>query len=342
MRYTLCMITSETLSKLLAEGLAQGAFPSAVAAVGRCGVMPSIGTAGPVNIHTRYDMASMSKIMGPTMLALRALEAGSLSLDDPLSKFFDAPADKADITVFQLMTHTGGFTPAFWLFEETDDPADAAGCILRHPLEARPDGTPRYSCMGYILLGKILEQVYAGPLDAIARVNVFSPLGMVNTGYCPVGDNIAPTERDPQTGIALCGVVHDENARFLRGVSGNAGVFSDIADCVRLAAMLATGGSQYLSAETLRSAIHNYTPGKEAHRGLGFHLGGIAGTFMGSRFPASAFGHTGFTGTSLVIDPQTGLYAVLLTNSVHVRRQNEALFAFRRRFHDLIYEIYEK
>lgn len=129
------MNANEMLTDLLVEGFAREAFPSAAAAVGVHGEVLCTATVGLADLKTRYDMASMSKIMGPTMLALRALEAGKLALEDTLSMFFDAPADKASITVFQLMTHTGGFTPAFWLFEESDDPADAAGCILRHPLE---------------------------------------------------------------------------------------------------------------------------------------------------------------------------------------------------------------
>lgn len=325
------------LQPLLASAVSDGAFPAAVAAVGMGSGAPVLAAAGAADLDTRFDMASMSKILSPTMLALRALEEGMLTLADPLSRFFDAPQDKAGITVLQLMTHTGGFEPAFWLFEETEDPDDAAGCILRHPLAAAPDGVPRYSCMGYILLGKILERVYAMPLDKLAGARVFAPLGMARTGYNPAGGNIAPTEVDPATGIAWQGVVHDENARFLRGVSANAGVFSDIRDCCRYAAMLATGGGGFLAPATLRRAITNHTPGQEAHRGLGFHLGGTPGSFMGDLFPAASFGHTGFTGTSLVIDPGSGLYVVLLTNRVHPERTNEQLFRFRRALHNRVY-----
>lgn len=327
---------------MLRDAVDEGVFPSAVLAIGR-GDTPLLQCAvGDANLDTRYDIASVSKIFGPTMLALLALDAGDLTLWDPLSRFFDAPADKADITIFQLMTHTGGFTPAFWLFDETDDPDDAAGCILRHPLEATPDGTPRYSCMGYILLGKILEAVYGQPLDALAKARVFDPLGMAHTGYCPTGGNIAPTEVDAATGKAWQGIVHDENARFLRGVSGNAGVFTTLGDAVRLVTMLAIDGGGFLSPAVLCRARTNYTPGHDVHRGLGFHLGGTPQNFMGDLFPGSSFGHTGFTGTCFVVDPSTGFYTILLANRVHPTRSNEKLFRFRRILHNKIYASFSK
>jgi len=330
------------IAEMLAEGVREGCFPAGVAAVGVGDKILATYAAGDADLGTRFDMASLTKVLSPTMLALGALEDGTLTLHDPLSLFFDTPADKANITVKQLMTHTGGFAPTFLLETETDDPADAAACILRHPLQYRPGDMACYSCLGYILLGKVLEAVYTAPLDTLARTRVFMPLGMGRTEYNPSGTNIAPTEVDPQTGIACCGGVHDENARFLGGVSGNAGVFSDVGDMLRFASMLATGGGGFLSPATLRKAIHNYTQGQAVHRGLGFHLAGTPENYMGDLFPNTAFGHTGFTGTSLAVDPETGLFAVLLTNRVHPSRANERLFRFRRRFHNKVYASFTR
>jgi len=196
--------------------------------------------------------------------------------------------------------------------------------------------------MGYILLGKILEAVYGQTLDVLAETRVFGPLGMRRTGYRPAGGNIAPTEADERTGEALRGIVHDENARFLGGVSGNAGVFSDIGDAARFASMLAQGGEGFLSAATLRLATMNHTPGHPERRGLGFCLGGTPDSFMGDLFPAASFGHTGFTGASLAVDPTTGLFAVLLSNRVHPTRRNERIFRFRRAFHNQVYAAYRQ
>ena len=333
------------LPGMLEEGILAGAFPSAVAAVGRHGQTLFAHAAGtlslpdgaPASLDTRYDLASMTKIIAPTMLALMALEKGLLALDDTLSRFFDVPCDKADITIFHLLTHTSGITPSFLMEKVCKEPAGALAAILAHPLDGPPGQMPRYSCMGYILLGFILEKVYGKPLNALAQELVFKPLNMGHTGYCPAGGNIAATEADPDTGIPWLGIVHDENARLLGGVSANAGLFSDIGDCMRFAAMLASGGAPLLSPTTLRLAIRDRTTDHAIHRGLGFHVSGGPGSFLGDLFPATSFGHTGFTGTSLAVDPETGLYAVLLTNAVHVGRGNPAIQRFRRLFHNRVY-----
>ena len=322
------------LNDMLQSAVSDGCFPWAVAAVGRRDRVLARAAAGGADFQTRFDMASVTKILAPTMLALLTIEWGSLTLYDNVSRFFDAPADKADITILELMTHTAGFEPHFFL---SGDPDDAACAILRHPLAAARDGTPRYSCMGFILLGKILEKIYNAPLDEAAHAHVFESLGMSSTGYNPSGGNIAPTEADPVTGKVLCGVVHDENARYLGGVSGNAGVFSDIDDMILFASMLAREGNGFISPATLRKAIRNYTPGHDVHRGLGFHLAGTPENFMGDLFPDSSFGHTGFTGPSIAVDPETGLYAILLTNRVHPTRDNDKHLRFRRCFHNRVY-----
>lgn len=334
------------LDALLEEGLHEGCYPGAVAACGNGDQVFAISHTGKisengpaVNEATRYDMASLSKILSPTMLALKALEEGKLTLWDRLDRFFpDAPEDKKGITIKHLMTHTAGFAPAFWLSEEAASPEDALQALLSHPLSTPVGAEVHYSCMGYITLGKILETIYGEPLNVLARDRVFLPLGMMNTGYCPENkENIAATEVDKETGLAWQGIVHDENARFLHGVSANAGVFSDIHDMIRLAQMLARGGDDYLSAATLKKAIQCHAFSSDARRGLGFHLAGTPENFMGDFVPDTAFGHTGFTGTSLMVDPETGFFVILLSNRVHPTRESSKLFRFRRRLHNILY-----
>ncbi len=330
---------------MLEQAIAEGVFPSASVGIGLKGETLFTFAAGklslpdgaPINLDTRYDMASMTKIIVPTMLALMALEKGLLTLDDTLSLFFDTPNDKADISVYHLMTHTSGITPSFLLEKVCNEPSDVESAILHQPLEGPPGQMPRYSCMGYILLGFILEKVYGKPLDALARELVLAPLHMDRTGYRPAGGNIAATEVDAATGIPWQGTVHDENARFMKGVSANAGLFSDLGDVMRYAKMLASGGRPLINPDTLRLAIKDRTPDHDIHRGLGFHVSGGPGSFMGDLFPAVSFGHTGFTGVSLAVDPETGLYAVLLTNAVHIRRGNPAVQRFRRLFHNRVF-----
>ena len=296
--------------------------------------------------ETLYDLASMTKILSTTMVAFHALENGLLTLYDPLGRFLPVPKDKLSITVKHLMTHTSGLTDHIMLQDAVKDPREAVSCILSSPLQGVPGGQVIYSCMGYLLLGRILETVYGKPLDILARELVYAPLGMAHTGYLPKGDNIAATEIDPDTGEPLCGVVHDENARFLGGVAANAGLFSTIGDCAVFASMLACGGKHggkpYLSPAMMQAALRNYTPGMDQHRGLGFHLGGTEGNFTGDLFPPESFGHTGFTGTSLVVDQKTGLFVVLLTNRVHPTRQQSGHLRLRRTLHNAVYAEYSR
>ena len=331
----------EFVRDILRQAVSDGVFPSAVCAIGVKEENLLMCAEGDATLSTLYDIASLTKIMSTTMIALRAVDEGKLALINSICRFFDAPEDKAAITIQDLLTHTGGFESFFLLEEEAESPEDAVSCILRHPLAATPDGTPRYSCIGFILLGKILEKLYREPLNVIAEKTVFQPLGMLHTGYLPLKGDFAPTEVDPTTGVAWRGVVHDENARFLRGVSGNAGVFSTIQDCSRYAAMLAAGGHGILSSEIFQKAIQNYTKGYESHRGLGFHLAGTEGNFL-SDMPENSFGHTGFTGTSIAVEPAGGLTVVLLTNRVHLSRDNLKILRFRRYLHTIVYYHFQK
>ena len=338
------------LENKLLSGLESGCFPGAVAA---CGVghevlaLSAVGTLSlggeKVNRFTRYDMASLTKVLAPTMIAFQAIQDGKLTLYDTLETHFsNVPEDKKEITVFQLMTHTAGFTPSFRLDQTIADPKDTLKAILSSELISKPGECPNYSCMGYITLGKMLEKIYGEGLDAIARKMVFEPLGMAHTGYLPEGNNIAATEVDPETGVAWQGIVHDENARFQGGVSANAGVFSCIDDMITFCGMLASGGEGYIVPSLLKKAIRNYTPGFDQHRGLGFHLAGTEYNFMGDLFPECSFGHTGFTGTSAAIDPTTGFYVILLSNRVHPTRENFKLFRFRRTLHNQMYAAFSR
>lgn len=326
--------------QLISQGLQQGAYPSAALAVGMGDRIYLKKTYGACTEDTLFDIASVSKIVGATMIALRFLEDGKLRLYDTVETFFpEAPADKKGITILQLMTHTGGFPAHFYLSDYTDDPANAAGVILAHPLAQAPGGDPIYSCMGYILLGKILEKIGGAALDELAQQYVFDPLAMIHTGYRPTGD-IAPTENDPVTGIPLRGVVHDENARFLGGISANAGLFSNLNDMIRFVQMLSLEGKLpgegfYLSPATLKAALKNRTPdSKGEFRGLGFNLAGSPRNFLGDLMSQRAYGHTGFTGTSIALDPETGLWVVLLTNRVCPTRQNTTLVRLRSLIHN--------
>ncbi len=340
----------DVLQTRLDQGRKDGCYPCAAAAVGVKKTVLARAFTGeaplpggePVDAHTRFDMASLSKVLGTSMVALKAIERGDIHLTDTVGDYFpQAPEDKKGITLFMLMTHTGGFNPSFRLDRLLTDPREAVDCILRYPLDEKPGVRPIYSCMGYILLGKILEKKFGSPLKELAREQVFLPLGMTETGYCPApGAPCAATEVDPVTGKPWIGVVHDENARFLQGNSGNAGVFMPLCDGIRFAAMLACGGDGFLKEETLAAARRNYTPGQDAHRGLGFQIAGTPDCFFSDQVPENCFGHTGFTGTSLLVEPESGFWVLLLTNRVYPTRDSAGLFPFRRQLHGDMWHLF--
>ena len=336
--------------ELMRQAVHDHAFPGGVLLVGRGEKIlfrQAYGRLGPdvgepaVNLQTRYDLASVSKPLVVGMIALRALESGRLCLWDKLSTFVDAPEDKKDINIRQLLTHTAGFPGGLHLWRMTGDPAGATDLLLRTRLVSPPGTRVQYCCAGYLLLGQLLECLYGQSLEALATQEVFWPLGMTQTGYHPTGDNIAPTELQ-EDGTLLRGKVHDENARFLGGVAGNAGVFSTADDLALFLQMLVAKGQpadgvRYLSAPTVRLALENQTEGLHQARGVGFYLPWYDDGYIGDLFPRETVGHTGFTGTSITMDPTTGLYLVLLSNRVCPSRDNQAIYRVRRLVHNAVY-----
>lgn len=361
------MADEHRIDEMLEEAIEKRYFPSAVCVIGdadsvfykKCfgwrrvfeddapcldkypAVIPD--TAVKADPDTMYDMASLSKLISPTMIALRFIEDGRITLRDTLPMFFDnVPPEKQAIDIFRLMTHTSGITAHFALYNE--NPAiesmslrEGAERVIAYPLK-RPIGEEvEYTCMGYIVLGAILEIVGGDTLDNLAKKYVFDPLGMSRTCYNPLlhGEtNIAATEYRADKKKYDFGYVHDENAKYLRGVSGNAGVFSCADDLIKFAMMLSRHGDNYLCRSTFDMAIKNYTPGKADDRGLGFQLKSEEFSTMGDIYSMGSYGHNGYTGTSLYVDAATGRYLILLTNRVHYTRQSDTLYPFRRRMHN--------
>ena len=332
---------------LLRESISLGTSPCHAAAVGRGDEVVFTDVYGnrtehpeplPLSRGDLFDMASMTKIMATTPVALRLYEEGRLDLDAPLSAFFDTPADKRDIRVRQLMAHVSGLPAHLPLWRMGIKPCEVADAILSAPLTA-PTGTKViYSCMGFILLGKIVEQLGGDPLDVLAKRYVFDPLGMMRTTFCPPADTICvATEKKEGYTDYICGAVHDENARFMGGVSGNAGLFAPLDDVIRYAAMLSKRGEGLLERDTFEMAVRDVTGSTVEPRGLGFHLFGGGLYPGGSRMSLGSYGHTGYTGTSLYVDNDTGVWVVLLTNRVHYGRDRDIFFVRRRLFHDMVF-----
>ncbi len=336
---------ADDLIKLAIE---QGAFPSASLLVGQGKKVlfrRAYGRLYPggemTTEQTRYDLASLTKPLVVGMLALRAMESGKLCLWDKLGTFIDAPADKKDITIRQILTHTAGFPTGLHLWEMSDHPEDATELLLRTPLVAPPGQKVQYCCAGYILLAQLLECLYNLTLPELAMQEVFWPLKMTKTGFNPAGGNIAATEQLGEDEY-LQGAVHDENARFLGGAAGNAGVFSGMDDLALFLQMLACegalpDGSRYLAPATVRLAMQNHTEGMAQARGLGFYLPFYDDGYTGDLFPRETIGHTGFTGTSFALDPTSGLYVIFLTNRICPDRGNMAIYRIRRLVHNAVY-----
>ena len=341
------------------ESVEKGITPSAALAIGvkdRLFVKQTFGFTSvtderiPINHLTLYDKASVSKMMLTSMIALRLLADGEIYLHDSIAHFLgeNVPQDKKTITIRHLLTHTSGLPPYVMLCEQIDDARETLSYILSIPLQCKPGTKTIYSCMGFILLGKVLEAVSHRSLDALAKEQVFEPLSMRHTGYCPLQSaqtnktNIAYTEQ--RDGKWLKGDVHDENASFLGGVSGNAGVFSNLDDCIRFASMLAQfgviEGKRYLP-HLFISALQTASCDNGPHYGLGFKVN-KADHFEGGLFPKTGFGHFGFTGTEIVVDALNSLYIVLLQNRVHPTRDNTKALQMRQVLNQLVASEFEE
>lgn len=362
------LFSFQRAAEILEEGLADQAYPGAALAIGdRDGELFRYVTGNravypqplPLMENTRFDIASLTKVMN-TMIGLKLMEEGRLSLNSTLAEFFDCPSDKRPITIKHLLTHTSGIDN-FKLCDKAPSPDAVVETILREPLSAPVGARASYSCMGLILFGKICEQITGKPLDQLLREYVCLPLGMADTGYVRMslpaeqrGDNFASTEYCEELGRYLCGESFDEKTRLLDGVAANAGVFSTVGDISRFARMMACKGripgGRYLSGVTFEMAARNYTAhlGGE-YRGIGFAMtdtelneGQRAVLSCGDLFTDGSYGHTGFTGTCMWADVKTGLYVVLLTNRIHFGNENQKLLPLQRRLHNFIVAEYDR
>lgn len=349
----------ESSSKLVQDFIKSEKLPSAALAIGvrdklyikeATGNISFTEEASSVNTSTLYDLASLTKITVTTSVIMKLLDRGEISLEQDLGTFFPAPIDKRFITLRNLLTHTAGFPSVIRLENEIKSPDQALKCLLKTPLVYSPGTKVLYDDISFMLLGFVLEKIYKQSLAEIAESEVFLPLKMKNTAYHASGTlspNTAFTERDHITGKWLRGTVHDENARFLNGVAGHAGVFSNIEDMAKFVSVLASNGRNgnqpFISSTTLRSAYKNYTKSLNENRGLGFALTtpGVVSLFDPS-FDLNTYGHTGFTGTSFSISPKTGLFTVLLTNRVHPTRENNNHILLRKLLKQQVQEDYLK
>ncbi|MCS7026815.1 MAG: DUF1343 domain-containing protein [Bryobacteraceae bacterium] len=284
----------------------------------------------PMTLDTIFDAASLTKVVATTSSILRLLEQGKLRLNDKVSTHLPGFQNgNSEITVRHLLTHFSGLRPDL----DLSPPWSGYEVGVRKALVDKPVALPGerfiYSDINFILLGEMVRKLSGKPLDQFARENIFLPLGMKDTMFNPpasLRSRIAPTEQYPGMSAPLRGVVHDETTRFMGGVAGHAGLFTTAGDLSKFALMLLNQGRgpgiRLFAPLTLRKATEPQTPTDQAIlRGLGFDLDSPFSSNRGELFPIGSFGHTGFTGTSLWVDPYTKTYVILLSNSVHPFRR---------------------
>lgn len=268
---------------------------------------------------TVFDLASVSKLF-TAIAAMQLVEEGLLDLGEPVARRLPefAGGRRELVTVRHLLQHTSGLPAERLLWRDHPDPAARFDAALRPPLESEPGAQRRYSDLGMIALGVLVARCRRQPLDRVVHEGVIGPLGLGDTTYGPVDPTTtAATEiqRDPPRGLVR-GEVHDENAWALGGVSGHAGLFSTADDLALLARALIDGVSQ--SADAAHGVLGAETIELMVTEGLGFEVD--ERSFMGDLAGPRTVGHTGFTGTSLVVDLDRRVAAVLLTNRVHPSR----------------------
>jgi CubicO group peptidase (beta-lactamase class C family) len=324
--------------------VADGAFPGAVAVVGnRAGITSSFGTgrldavdATVPSLQTIYDLASLTKVVATTTVMLRLVDQGKVTLDAPVVRYlpeWKGPRTAA-ITIRQLLTHSSGLAAWRPFYKEAADRAEARAQLMLVGPEAPPGTRYLYSDMNFMLLGMVAEQMTGLSLDSAFVTMVAAPLRVADTRFRPDTSHrarTAPTEYDPWRQRQLRGEVHDENASRFDGVSGHAGLFSTGADLARVVRMWLAGGT--LDGVRLASpkTVAQFTRVQDtliSKRALGWETP-TGGNSAGKRLSPSSFGHTGFTGTSIWMDPVRDLFVILLTNRVNPTRENRKIGGVR-------------
>jgi CubicO group peptidase (beta-lactamase class C family) len=323
-----------TIDRVVERGISAGGYPGAAVVVGRKGAAvweKGFGRLGwtsdagsVVPERTIYDLASLTKVVGTTTAIMILYDEGKVHLDDPVVKFIPefTGGAKDQVTIRQLLEHRSGLPAGRDLWRLTDTPAEARAAVIATDLFAPPGKTYEYSDLGADMLGFVVEAVSGQSLDKFLDERVFVPLGMSDTHFRPdpsLRGRIAPTELNPPRGYPLRGEVHDENAYALGGVAGHAGLFSTASDLSIFAQMLLDGGIYNGTRIVADSTVALFTKRAAGTRALGWDTcdgEGSCGKYLGP----TAYGHTGFTGTSLWIDPEREMFVILLTNRVHAAR----------------------
>ncbi|MBI2815342.1 MAG: beta-lactamase family protein [Acidobacteria bacterium] len=351
--------------EILNRAVRERAFPGAVLAVGHSdqqwivtvGRFMYAENAPAVQSDTIYDLASLTKVVATTTAAMIMVERRALVLDKPVAFYlpdFFPPYDLAtdalwearrEVTVRHLLAHTSGLPAYEQFFLRAREKFHVLEEALQVPLEELPGTRTLYSDVGFILLGEIIERVSKQSLDRFCGDEIFTPLEMTHTCFNPPEawrERIAPTELDERFRKRLIqGEVHDENAWVMGGVAGHSGLFGTAGDLSRFCRMMLKGGrmgeKQLMSPDIIQEFTQPCPAAKGAPRALGWDKP-IEPSSSGRYFSPGSYGHLGYTGTSVWIDPDKELFVILLTNRVHPSRANDAIKKIRPAIHDAVIE----
>lgn len=339
--------------RIVVEGIEKNEYTAGAYAVGRRGSVVAQGAFGrhgeagapEARIDSIFDMASVTKPVCTATSLMMLVEQGRVHLNQPVTDFFPGRRLQhlGDVTLRHLLTHTSGLPPWCDLFSKKGTRESAIEQLLQIPLEHKPGAHYAYSCMGYITLGLVIEEITGMPLEKFAAENVLKPLGMNDSGYNPprdLCDRIVPTSNSRGRDYCLVGEVHDENAHAMDGNAGNAGLFSTVPDMARYCRMMLDGGEyegvRLLSPLSVGRMISNQLDPSTGGHGYGCFTRPNEMTPCADLFSARAAGHTGFTGTSFLLDPEHDVFVILLTNRVYRKREAPDFLRRRRLFHNAV------
>ncbi|HWW16564.1 MAG TPA: exo-beta-N-acetylmuramidase NamZ domain-containing protein [Candidatus Dormibacteraeota bacterium] len=328
---------------VIQNAISDGSIPGAVLIVGHDGAVIYRKAYGEraleprreaMTLDTVFDLASLTKVIVTTPAVMQLVESGKVRLNDPVAKYLPefAANGKDDITVRQLLTHYSGLEPDLDLKAAWEGKQTAYGMAFAEVPADAPGSKFSYSDVNFIVLGALVERVSGETLDEYAERHIFAPLKMMRTRFVPplagrAGwiEKIAPTQYDENERM-LWGVVHDPTARRMGGVAGHAGVFSTVDDLAKFAQAMLDGGDGILSALSVEKMTQpEQPPAAPVLRGFGWDIDSPFSSNRGDLLPVGGYGHTGFTGTSMWIDPTTQTYIILLTNAVHPRGKGNAI-----------------
>jgi uncharacterized protein YbbC (DUF1343 family)/CubicO group peptidase (beta-lactamase class C family) len=327
------------VDSIIERAVTDGNIPGAVLLVGHDGAVVYRKAYGsraleprrePMTLDTVFDLASLTKVIATTTAVMQLFEQGKVRMNDPVAKYLPefAQNGKEDITLRQLMTHYSGLAPDLDLTTPWDGKNTAYQLAFVEPPETTPGSGFVYSDINFIMLGALVERVSGETLDAYTAQHIFAPLKMTRTRFVPPSTwraKIAPTQFDEKEHM-LRGEVHDPTARRMGGVAGHAGLFSTGDDLAKFAQALLNGGGGILSAATVEKMTSpEQPPQAPVLRGFGWDIDSPLSSNRGDLLPVGSFGHTGWTGTSIWIDPTTQTYIILLTNAVHPRGKGNAI-----------------